>query len=68
VKLEKAQTRRHCQLEESANGLIVNAKTQQPFTWRDACVEYGVTIAYDEKASTDATRAVREFVTTVLKP
>lgn len=68
LKLEKAQTARHCQLEESADGVIVNAKTQQPFTWSDPCVEYGPTIGYDEKASTDARRAVREFVTTVLKP
>ena len=68
VKLEKAQTRRHCQLQENANGLIVNAKTQLPFTWSDPCVEYGPTLAYDEKASTEARKAVREFITTVLKP
>ena len=68
VKLEKAQTRRHCELQERADGVIVNAKTQQPFTWRNPCVEYGPTLAYNEKASSEARKAVREFVMTVLKP
>jgi len=68
VKLEKAQTRRQCQLAETDDGVIVNAKTKQPFTYADPCVEYGPTIAYDEKASTEARKAIREFVTATLKP
>ena len=68
VKLEKAQTTRRCQLAEAQDGVIINAKTKQPFTYADPCVEYGPTIAFDEQAYSDARRAVRELVTSVLKP
>jgi hypothetical protein len=68
LKLEKAQTTRQCELAEAQGGVIINAKTKQPFTYADPCVEYGPTIAYDEKASTEARKAVREFVTATLRP
>jgi dienelactone hydrolase len=68
VKFGKAQTARGCEFAEAKNGVIVNVKTKQPFTWADPCVEYGTTIAYDEKADTEARKAIREFVTTTLKP
>jgi dienelactone hydrolase len=67
VRLGKAQTVRQCVLAEAQDGKIINAKTKQPFTYADACVERGVTIAYDEKASTEARTAIREFVTATLK-
>jgi dienelactone hydrolase len=68
VILPKAQTTRQCQLEEAQDGRILNAKSKQPFTYSDPCVEYGPTIAYDEKASAEVRRAVKEFVTSALKP
>jgi dienelactone hydrolase len=68
LKLEKAPTPRRCELAEAENGVIVNVKTRQPFTWADTCVEYGPTLAYDEKAATEARRAVNDFVTATLKP
>jgi len=68
LKLEKAQTTRRCECAEAENGVIVNVKTKQPFTYADPCVEYGPTLAYDEKASTEARKAVKDFVTTTLKP
>ena len=68
LKLEKAQNSRRCECAEAENGVIVSAKTRQPFTWADPCVEYGATLAYDEKASTEARKAVKDFVTTTLKP
>jgi dienelactone hydrolase len=68
LKLEKAQTTRRCELAEAEDGVIVNVKTKQPFTYADPCVEYGPTLAYNEKAATEARRAVKEFVTTTLKP
>lgn len=67
LKLERAQTTRRCELAEAENGMIVNVKTKQPFTYADPCVEYGPTLAYNEKASTEARRAVKDFVTTTLK-
>jgi dienelactone hydrolase len=68
LKLEKAQTTRRCECAEAKNGVIVNVKTMQPFTYADPCVEYGPTVAYDEKASTEARRAVKDFINTTLKP
>jgi dienelactone hydrolase len=68
LKLEKAPTSRRCEMAEAENGVIVNVKTKQPFTWADPCVEYGPTLAYHEKAAAEAKRAVKDFVTTTLKP
>jgi dienelactone hydrolase len=68
VKLEQAPTTRRCQLAEAKDGVIINANTKQPFTFADPCVEYGPTIAYDEKASSEVRRAVRELVISSLKP
>jgi dienelactone hydrolase len=68
LKLEKAQTVRRCELAEADNCVIINVKTKQPFTYADPCVEYGPTLAYNEKAATEARKAVKEFVTTTLKP
>lgn len=68
VKFEKAASLRQCQLAEAEDGVVINAKTGEPFTRADPCVQYGVTLAYNEKASNEARKTVREFVTTVLKP
>jgi dienelactone hydrolase len=68
LKLEKGQTTRNCELAEAQDGVVVNAKTRQPFTYIDPCVEYGPTIAYDEKAYIEARKAVGEFIGTALRP
>jgi hypothetical protein len=68
IKLEKAPTPRRCEMAEADNGMIINVKTKQPFTWADPCVEYGPTLVYNEKAVTEAKRAVKDFITTTLKP
>jgi dienelactone hydrolase len=68
VKLEKAQTTRRCECAEADNDVIVNVKTGQPFTYADPCVEYEPTLAYNEKAATEAREAVRDFVIKTLKP
>jgi dienelactone hydrolase len=68
LRIEKAQTVRQCQLAEAENGVIIDVKTKEPFTYADPCVQRGVTVAYDEKASTEARKAVKDLVTTVLKP
>jgi len=68
VQLPQAQTTRNCRIIEQENGLLVNARTREPFTYNDPCVERGVTTAYDEQAATEAKQAVHELVLTVLKP
>jgi dienelactone hydrolase len=67
VKLAKAQTVRHCRLEEEAEGRLVNAQTKQPFTYADPCVERGPTIAYNAAAHAQAIQAVTGLVNMVLK-
>ncbi|WP_244135230.1 MULTISPECIES: dienelactone hydrolase family protein [unclassified Burkholderia] len=66
--LPQAQSTRNCQLEEVDGGQIINAKTKQPFTYSDPCVERGYTLSYNEKASFEARNAVRSLVIEVLKP
>lgn len=68
VTLEKASTTRQCQLVEDHDGMILNARTKQPFTYADPCVEYGPTVAYDENAAAASRKAVRELVISTLKP
>ncbi|WP_232072216.1 dienelactone hydrolase family protein [Paraburkholderia pallida] len=68
VQFPKAQTTRNCRTIEQENGLLVNARTGEPFTYNDPCVEHGVTTAYDEQAARAAKQAVHEIVVTVLKP
>lgn len=63
----KSQSTRNCQLAETQNGVIVNVKTRQAFSYADPCVELGPTIAYDEKAHAESVKAVREFVLATLK-
>jgi len=66
--LPKAQSTRNCQLEEMDGGQIINAKTKQPFSYSDPCVERGYTLAYNEKASSAVKNAVRALDIEVLKP
>lgn len=67
VKLEKAPTARKCVLEEEKPGRIVSAVTRAPFTWKDPCVEYGPTLAYQEEAAVETKRAVKDFLRSVFK-
>jgi dienelactone hydrolase len=57
-----AATTTRCFREERPGGEIVNLETDQPFRWSDACVKRGATLAYDPVATTEAMRAVREFL------
>jgi len=69
IVVAKAQTTRSCQLVETQNGVVINVKTRQAFSYTDPCVELGPTIAYDEKAHSEAIKAVKTFVAaTLLRP
>jgi dienelactone hydrolase len=65
----KSQSTRNCQLAERQNGVVVNVKSGQPFSYADPCVELGPTIAYDENAHAASLKAVKEFfAATLLTP
>ncbi|WP_233807797.1 dienelactone hydrolase family protein [Paraburkholderia sp. HP33-1] len=66
--LPQAQATLKCQWQEGENGQLYNTATRQPFSYNDPCVQRGATLAYNEKAATEARKAVAEFVAATLKP
>lgn len=62
-----AQTVRHCTIREEPLGLLINAATKEPFTYKDPCVELDPHTGYDPAASTSAKQAVKELLKTVFK-
>ncbi len=49
-------------MTEGDNGAVLNQETKQPFSYSDACVEKGPTVAYQEAASKQARAYVRDFL------
>ena len=62
----KSQSTRNCEFAETQKGLVVNAKTGQPATPTDPCIEFGATVAYSEQAHTESLTAVKELLATAL--
>jgi dienelactone hydrolase len=60
----KFQSVRNCNIHES-EGVLVNAETNQPFTYQDACVALGPHLGYDPDAAKASTDAVTAFLTTL---
>jgi dienelactone hydrolase len=63
----KGQTTRNCALSEGENGTILNAKTGQPFTLEDSCVELGPQVAYNAAAHAATVAAVKAFLAATFK-
>jgi dienelactone hydrolase len=61
-KLAAADTVRRCLMAEGDNGVVLNQETKQTFSYSDACVEKGPTVAYQEAASKQARVYVRDFL------
>lgn len=57
-----AQTVRHCTLQESQAGQIINSATGKPFTYRDPGVELGTTTGQHSQARQDAIDNVTSFL------
>jgi dienelactone hydrolase len=58
---------RNCAIHEAAGGLLINAETEQPFGYKDACVVHGPHLGYDPVAADAAKAAVRAFLKTAFK-
>lgn len=58
---------RNCKIQEEAGGLLINAETKRPFSYKDACVEHGPHLGYDPVATEAAKTAVKAFLRTVFK-
>jgi guanyl-specific ribonuclease Sa len=63
----KSQSVRACKIREEAGGILANTATGQPFTYKDACVEYGLHLGHDPEATRQAKQAVTAFVRSVFK-
>ena len=61
------QTVRHCSIREEPQGLLINAATKQPFTYKDPCVELNPHLGTDLAATADAKTRVKTFLKSVLK-
>jgi dienelactone hydrolase len=59
VNLPQAPSTRKCSLAEGESGQILNSQTGKPFTPGDPCIEFGVSLQYDEAATTSTREAVK---------
>jgi dienelactone hydrolase len=62
LQLPQAPTARKCHFEEKQQGVMINSDTGQAATANDSCIERGVTIAYNAKATDAARKDVVEFL------
>jgi dienelactone hydrolase len=62
-----AQTVRHCHIREGEGGLLVNADTQQPFSYKDDCVELSPHVGGNPATAEEARKAVVEFLQGLFK-
>ncbi len=63
----KAQTVRNCHIKESDGGMLINADTQQPFTYQDACVEFDPHVGGNPATAEAARQAVTNFLRALFK-
>jgi dienelactone hydrolase len=62
-----AQTVRNCQIAEEPKGVLINAVTKEPFTYKDACIQQNPHVNYDAEATAAAKVAVKEVLKTTFK-
>jgi dienelactone hydrolase len=59
LNLPQAMSLRKCSVAEGEIGQIINSQTGKPFTPGDPCIEFGVSLQYDEVATTSTREAVK---------
>lgn len=57
-----AESTRNCLFTETKPGLVVNAKSGAPFSYKDPCVEKGAHIGHNPTATAATVKAVIEFL------
>ena len=62
-----AQTVRNCHIEEGEGGQLMNADTQQPFSYKDTCVELSPHVGGNPDTAREARKAVAEFLQGLFK-
>jgi len=62
-----SQSVRACKLKEEPRGVIINAETGAPFSYKDPCVETDPHLGYNEPAAQATRVAVKQLLRTVFK-
>lgn len=62
-----AQTARNCTLREGEGGVLMNAATNAPFAYKDACIELNPHVGGNPATAEAARKAVSEFLRELLK-
>ena len=62
-----AQTVRNCRIAEEPKGILINAVSKQPFSYKDPCVETDPHVNYDAEATRAAHVAVKDLLRTTFK-
>jgi dienelactone hydrolase len=62
-----AQTARNCHIREGEGGVLVNADTQGPFGYQDACIELNPHVGGNPATAEAARKAVSEFLQALFK-
>jgi dienelactone hydrolase len=63
----QSQSVRHCKIAEEPVGILINASTKQPFTYKDSCVELGPHLGHDPEATRQVTQAATSLLRTTFK-
>jgi dienelactone hydrolase len=62
-----AQTARNCHIREGDGGVLMNADTQAPFGYKDACIELNPHVGGNPATAEEARKAVVAFLQRLLK-
>jgi dienelactone hydrolase len=62
-----AQTVRHCRIKEGEGGVLMNADTEAPFSYKDACVELNPHVGGNPATAEQARKAVSDFLLALFK-
>ena len=62
-----AQTVRRCHIKEGEGGVLLNADTQAPFSYKDACVELNPHVGGNPLTAEAARKAVSDFLQALFK-
>jgi dienelactone hydrolase len=62
-----AQTARHCHIREGDGAVLFNADTQEPFGYKDACIELNPHVGGNPATAEEARKAVSDFLKALFK-
>jgi len=65
LNLPQAMSLRKCSVAEGEVGQMMNSQTGKPFTPGDPCIEFGVSLQYDEAATAGTREAVKGVLASV---